>query len=240
MSQVATRRNSVSQRRRAQSLIFAGLGVALAGLAWLAMAWSMLQLQAARCPADTFFCASGQIATAVQIVPLFLPALGIGFLIATWLDASLPTGLVRSRETGRPSGRHAGDRAQMLKLSLILLALTLPVSFAASLSQFCLGVRTIAYQAAPLSGFRTYEWEDVASVTATCHYRRGRYPGWTKQLIVTMRDGAAFDLMSWPAAAARAYPAIAEALRGRDFFFDAKDVAPQCPEPYFSMLTHRP
>jgi hypothetical protein len=204
------------------------------------MAGAMLQLQAARCPADTFFCASGQIATAVQIVPPFLPALGIGFLIATWLDAPLPTGLVRSRETGRPSGRHAGDQAQMLKLSLILLALTLPVSFAASLSQFCLGPQFIAYQAAPWSGFRTYEWEDVASVTATCRYRRARYPGWTKQLNVTMRDGAAFDLMSWPSATVRAYPAIAEALRGHNFSFDAKGVAPRCPEPYLSIMTRHP
>jgi hypothetical protein len=240
MSQVTTRRNSVSQRRRAQILVFAGLGLALAGLAWLAMAGAMLQLQAARCPADTFFCASDQIATAVQIVPLFLPALGVGFLIATWLDASLPAGLIRSRETGRPSGRRAGDQAQMVKLSLILLALILPISFGASLSQFCLGARAIAYQAAPWSGFRTYEWEEVASVTATCSYRRGRYPGWTKQLIVTMRDGAAFDLMSWPSATARAYPAIAGALSGHDVSFDAKGVAPRCPEPYLGTMTRHP
>ena len=171
---------------------------------------------------------------------LAVQALGVGFLIATWLDASLPAGLIRSRETGRPSGRRVGDQAQMLKLSLILLALAVPISLAASLSQFCLGARAIAYQATPWSGFRTYEWEDVASVTATCRYRRGRYPGWTKQLIVVMRDGAAFDLMSWPAATVRAYPAIAEALRGHDFSFDAKGVAPGCPEPYFSMLTRRP
>jgi hypothetical protein len=195
------------------------------------MAWAMLRLQAARCPAGTFFCASGQIATAVQIVPLFLPALGVGFLIATWLDASLPAGLIAHR---------AGDQAQMVKLCLILLALALPISWAGSLCQFCLGAQAIAYQATPWSGFRTYEWEDVASVTATCHYRRGRYAGWVKQLIVTMRDGASIDLMTWPAATVRAYPAIAEALSGHDFSFDAKGVAPQCPEPYLSILTSRP
>ena len=106
----------------------------------------MLRLQAGRCPADTFLCASGQIATAVQIVPLFLPALGVGFLIATWLAASLPTGLLRLPQTGRPGGSRVGDQAQMLKLSLILLALALPISFAATFSQFCLGARAIAYR----------------------------------------------------------------------------------------------
>ena len=237
---MTTRRNSVSQRRRARNLVFAALGLALAGLAWLAIAWAMLRLQAARCPADTFLCASGQIATAVQIVPLFLPALGVGFLIATWLAASLPAGRIGLPQTGRAGGSRAGDQAQMLKLSLILLAVALPISFAASFSQFCLGGGAIAYRAAPWSGFRTYEWEDVASVTATCHYRRGRYQGWTKQLILTLRDGAAFDLMSWPSATVRAYPAIADALRGHDFAFDAKGVARRCPEPYLGILTRRP
>ena len=131
MSQVTTRRNSVSQRRRAQNLVFAALGLALAGLAWLAIAWGMLRLQAARCPADTFLCASGQIATAVQIVPLFLPALGIGFLIATWLGASLPAGRIGSSD-GKAERFSRGRSGANVKLSLILLALALPISFAAA------------------------------------------------------------------------------------------------------------
>src|SRR5262245_25455636 len=60
-------------------------------------------------------------------------------------------------------------------MGLILLAL--PISIGASLCQFCLGPRSVAYQAYPWSGFRPYGWQDVSSVTATCHYRSGRYGG---------------------------------------------------------------
>ncbi len=233
MSAVATRQISASQRRRARNLVLAALGLTLGGFAWFALAWVMQRLQAARCPDGAFFWASNQAATALQVIPLALPALSIGFLIASWV---LPE---RSPQSGNP-GTSARERGQMVKLSLILLAFALPISLAASLCQFCLGPQAIAYQAAPWSGFRQYGWEDVASVTATCHYRRGRYSGWTKQFIVTMRDGASLDLMTWPAATARAYPAIAEALHGHEFTFDAKGVAQQCPEPYFSILTRRP
>ena len=50
--------------RRARNLLFAVLGLALAGIAWTAMAWLTLQIQAMRCPVDTFFWASNQVATA--------------------------------------------------------------------------------------------------------------------------------------------------------------------------------
>jgi hypothetical protein len=46
--------------------------------------------------------------------------------------------------------------------------------------------------------------------------------------------------MSWPSATVRAYPAIAEALRGHDFAFDATGVAPGCPEPYLGIMTRHP
>jgi hypothetical protein len=46
--------------------------------------------------------------------------------------------------------------------------------------------------------------------------------------------------MTWPAATARASPAIAEALRGHEFPLDATGVAPGCLEPYLGILTRRP
>ena len=54
------------------------------------MALLMQQFQAARCPHDTFFWASNQVPTALQIVPLFFPALGVWFLTANWLIAAIP------------------------------------------------------------------------------------------------------------------------------------------------------
>ena len=186
---VTTRQISASKRRRGRNLVLAALGFTLAGFAWFAMAWAMLQLQAARCPDAAFFWASNQAATALQVIPLALPALSVGFLIASWV-------LPERSPPRNPGVVAARERRQMVKLSLILLAFALPISFAASLCQFCLTPQAIAYQAAPWSGFRPYSWEDVTSVAATCHYRRGRYAGWAKQLIVVMRDGASIDLMT--------------------------------------------
>ena len=203
------RRHSVSERRRARSLLFAALGLAFAGLVWFAMAWLMQRFQAMRCPDATFFWASNQIATALQVVPLFFPAIGVGFWLAHWGASSLPAGLDRFHPTETP--RRAGEGRQMIKLSLIMLAVGLPISFAASLCQFCLEPQGIVYQTTPWSGFREHGWDDVSSVTTTCRYRSGPRAGWTKQFIVAMRDGAAIDLMTWPAAALRAYLPIVQA-----------------------------
>jgi hypothetical protein len=191
------------------------LGLALAGVAWIVMALLTQRFQAARCPQDTFFWASNQFPTALQIVPLLFPALGVGFLTANWLIASIPGG----RDFFNQSPNRVGEQWQLIKLCLILLLVTLPISVSASLCQFCLQPHAILDQPYPWTGFRQYAWQDVSAVTATCRYVRGRNAGWRKQYVLEMRDGASFDLMTWPAAAFRASPAIAEALHGQEFRF---------------------
>jgi hypothetical protein len=198
------------------------------------------QFQAARCPHDTFFWASNQVSTALQIVPLLFPALGVGFLTANWLIASIPGGRDFFNQSRKPGPDRIGEQRQLIKFCLMLLLVTLPISLSASLCQFCLQPHAISYQPYPWTGFRQYTWDDVSTVTATCRYSRGRYTGWRKQFILEMRDGAALDLMTWPTAAVRASPAIAQALRGHEFRFDAAGVALGCPEPYLGMLTLRP
>lgn len=216
------------------------MGLTFAGVAWLAMAWLMQRFQALRCPEDTFFWASNQIPTALQVVPLCFPALGLGFLAANRLFTVLPARPGRSTGPQLPGADGAREQGQMIKATSILLLVTLPVSFAASLCQFCLEPQGILYQATPSSGLQRYGWDDVSSVTATCRYDRGRYAGWRKQYLLTLRDRAALDLMTWPAAAVRAYPAVADALRGQEFSYDASGVASGCPQPYLGMFAHRP
>ena len=231
---MTSRRRPARERRAARNLLFALLGLALAGIAWLAMAWLLQRLQAFRCPKDAFFWGSGQVATALQIVPLFLPALGLGFLAANRIATSIPGG---PEFFNRKPGAGPEQR-QLIQFSLIALLATAPVSLGASLSQFCLTPSAVLDQS--WTGSRRYAWEDVSSVTATCRYSHGRYPGWRKTYVFQLRDGASLDLMAWPAAALRAYPSIAEALHGKDFRFDAGGVAPKCPEPYLGMLGRRP
>jgi len=239
---IPRREPSVTSRRRptrraARNLLFALLGLALAGIAWAAMAWLLQRLQALRCPDDTFFRASNQVPSALQIVPLFFPALCLGFLAANRIAASIPGGREFFHQSTKP-GDPIGEQRQLIQFSLIALLATAPVSLGASLSQFCLTPSAVLDRS--WTGSRRYAWEDVSSVTATCRYSHGRYPGWRKKYVVQMRDGAALDLMTWPAAAARAYPSVTEALHGQNFRFDASGVAPKCPEPYLGILSRRP
>ena len=203
------------------------------------MAWLTLQFQAMRCPVGTFFWASNQVPTAVQIVPLFIPAIGVGFLAAHWIVGAIPGGRAFFN-TKRKPGADDAEQRMLVNFTLGSLLLILPVSLSASLCQFCLQPHAITYQPYPWSGFRVYAWQDVSSVTTTCRYTGGRNAGWRKQFILGMNDGATLDLMTWPAAAVRAYPEIAQALRGGDFSFDPSGVAPRCPQPYLDMLKKRP
>lgn len=237
---IMSRRRPTRGNRKARNLLFALLGLALAGFAWIAMALLTQLFQAARCPQGTFFWASNQVATALQIVPLFFPALGIGFLTANRLIASIPQGRDFFNQSRKPGPGRVGEQRQLIKFCLIALLVTLPISLSASLCQFCLQPGAILDQPYSWTGFRQYTWRDVSAVIATCRYSTGRYSGWRKQFILEMRGGPALDLMTWPAAAVRAYPSIAEALQGQELAFDASGVAPGCPRPYLGMLTHRP
>jgi hypothetical protein len=173
-------------------------------------------------------------------VPLFFPALGVGFLTANWLVAAIPGGRDFFNQPRKPGPDRVGKQRQLIKFSLMLLLVTLPISVSASLCQFCLQPHAIAYQPYPWTGFRQYTWEDVSAVAATCRYSRGRFTGWRKQFILEMHDGPVLDLMAWPTAAIRASPSIAQALHGHEFRFDVAGVAPGCPEPHLGMLSHRP
>jgi len=224
---------------KARNLLFAILGLTMAGIAWIAMAWLTLRVQAMRCPVDTFFWASNQVPTMLQIVPLFIPAIGVGFLTANWIVGAAPGGRAFFNPVRRP-GTDGAERKMLIKFSLGSLLLILPISLSASLCQFCLQPRAIKYQPYPWTGFREYAWQDVSAVTATCRYSGGRNAGWRKQFILGMNDGAALDLMTWPAAAVRAYPEIAQALHGLEISLNASGVTPRCPQPYLGLLTKRP
>jgi hypothetical protein len=214
----------------ALSISLSIVGVALAGMAcWILAFWLLQQFQARRCPDDTFLYGSNAIANLFQGVPLLIPALGVGFLVYNRL-APLP---IRAP-------RYRAYQSMVSRWTLISLLLALPVSVAASLSQYCLRSDAILYQAYPWSGLRDYEWGDVVGVTTACYYSGGRSPGWRKQFVLTMRDGPALDLMAREAAGICAYRAIVQALHGQDFSFDSSGVARQCPQPFLGMLTSRP
>ena len=159
--------------RKARNLLFALLGLALARVAWIAMALLMQQFQAAL--------STRHILLGVKPGPhgaanrtAFFPALGVGFLTANWLIAAIPGGRDFFNQARKAGPDRVGEQRQLIKFSLMLPLVTLPISVSASLCQFCLQPHAIAYQAYPWTGFRQYTWEDVSAVTATCRYSRGR------------------------------------------------------------------
>jgi hypothetical protein len=129
-----------------------------------------------------------------------------------------------------------------MRFSLIVLSIMLPMSVAASLTQYCLLQQEILYQSWPWTGLQQYSWRDVATIETTCS--RGGRGGWKGFFDVVMRDGARLEIPVppfWSVGSppfVRVYPEIARALDGVDFTFNSKNVSPGCP--YASGLLRRP
>jgi hypothetical protein len=201
--------------------------------------WLIQQAQSARCPRDTFLAGSGQIATIFQIVPILLGSMPVSFLAINWFVHLLPASRDFFGRNARLHGEAGYSRAQasLAKLSLVVVAVALPISMASSSVQYCLTPHEILYQPWPLTGLRQYAWQDLATVETSCTRDRG---GWHGSLFLIMRDGASFDVMAWPKSLSRIYPKLVAALKDVDFTFDGSRVDPRCDSPYRNLLVWRP
>jgi len=137
--------------------------------------WLIQQLQSLRCPAGTFLYASGEGATALQFIPIFLASVGFGFLAINWLAhlvRPLRNFFDRDARHHREPGYHSGQR-KLAKFAVIVLSMMLPISIAASFSQYCLSEREILYQRWPWTGLRRYLWQDVVAIETSCTHSKG-------------------------------------------------------------------
>jgi hypothetical protein len=204
------------------------------GATWLLQRWQSL-----RCPANPLLVASGQGATILQIIPTAIASIGFGFLCVNWLAHLIPPlrrFFDRDAERHNQPGYQRSQRG-LMRFSLILLAIMLPVSIAASLSQYCLSEQGILYQARPWTGLRSYSWSEVATIETKCTRSKG---GWFGSYLLIMRDGASFDVMTWPRSFARVYPDIARALHGVAFTFNSEGVSRRCADANVEILLRRP
>ena len=126
----------------------------------------------------------------------------------------------------------------MIKFSVVTLLVMLPISVAASFSQYCLTPREILYQPWPWTGLEHYSWKDVAMIETSC--ARGGRGGWNTSFFLIMKDNANFDLMVWPRSLDRAYPEIVYALSDVEFTFNSARVSPGCDVPFVHLLLRRP
>lgn len=225
--------------RSARNLLLVVPAFAVMGGLSIAAVWILGRLQEARCPAGTFLVGAGQVAWVFKTVPTMLGSIGVGFVAVNWIAHSIPP--VRrffdrdARRHGEP-GYQAAQRG-LLKASAVLLGITLPISLAASLSQYCLLDSEVLYQRWPWSGLHQYSWHNVRKIETYC--TRGK-SSWNASFLVVMDDGTQFDLMAWPRDMAQAYSEIARSLRDVDFAFDSSGVRPGCDVRFLGLLTHRP
>jgi len=236
-----TPRHLVTRRRRsaANLLLVAPAFGAMAGIS-VGVMWVIQQFQSMRCPAGTFLCSSGRAAEIAQICPIFIASVGFSLLGVNWLAYRIPPVRRFFDRNAREHGEPAYQRSQrgIAKLSAVLLMIMLPLTVAASFSQYCLQAQGILYQPWPWTGLRHYAWGDVASIETSCT-RSGR-GGWNGSFFLTMRDGASFDIMAWPRSVENVYPQIVRALSGVEFVFNSNDVKPGCAVPYVNLLVQRP
>jgi hypothetical protein len=85
-------------------------------------------------------------------------------------------------------------------------------------------------------------WPTLLFLGRRYHYRDHMHPwsGWNASFFLILRDGAKFDIMTWPRSTLRVYPEIASALKGVDFAFDTQGVRRGCDLPYRDLLLVRP
>lgn len=228
------------RRRSMADFLLLAPALAIMPLLTLGVLWLIQKLQSTRCPAETFLSGSGRAAMAVQAVPILLASIGFAFLAVNWfvhLAPPLRDFFDRDAQRHGAPGYRQSQRS-IARFSLVVLSVMLPISAAASLSQYCLAPQDILYQPWPWTGLRHYSWQDVRKVETIC--TRGRRGGWNGSFSLILRDGSGFDIMGWPRSAVGAYPAIVSALEGVDFAFDAERVSPGCDAPYVDLLLRRP
>jgi len=229
----------VPGRRSLSNLLLIVPAFAVMGAISFAATWMLQQWQLLRCPANAFLVASGPEATIFQIIPIMIASIGFGFLCTNWVAQLIPSlrrFFDRDAERYNQPGYQRSQRG-LMRSSMIVLLVMLPISIAASLSQYCLLEQGILYQAGPWTGLRSYSWNDVAKVETRCARSKG---SWSGSYVSIMRDGASFDVMTWPGSFARAYPDMARALHDGKFIFSSEGVSRRCTHTNVGLLLQRP
>jgi hypothetical protein len=214
-----------------------------------AAAWLIEQLQSLRCPGGTFLLGSEDGARMLQRFPILFASFFLGIPTVEWFVHSIQglhrfrRDLMRLAVRGDYELRYRAFQRDNMKASLVVLSIMLPISAAASLSQYCLSQQQILYQPWPWTGLQSYSWSEVAKIETNCWTTKARKPG-KGYFDVVMRDGESLEIALPPFASfgppplVRAYPEISLALDGVAFAFNSKDVSPECV--YANVLLQRP
>jgi hypothetical protein len=205
----------------------------------IAVVWLLQQWQSSRCPAGTFLVGPAQGGMVVQVAPILFASIGFGLIFMFWFAHTIPPlrGSFGRAADGDHESVYRRSQHALVRLSLPVALIALPISVVGSLPQYCLLESGFLYQSWPWNAPRSYSWSDVAEVATACHYRKN---GWYPSFVVITRDGESFDLMDWLPSFMRAYPEIARALHGVEFKFNSTHVNRDCVDFDGGLLLRRP
>jgi hypothetical protein len=198
---------------------------------------TILSLQHDVCPQYTFLV--GTVSQGLDAIVIFVAAVLVILLVRPYFNDL--TARVKHRDestTDLPRGRfYAG---------LIAAGLFVPAYAWVCWSQYCATPDGLYVRRTPTQSLQRYGWEQVATIKTECQIgaRRSAITAFK----VTMADGERFDLVDGPSywlwtpskSFPSAYPALARALHGRPFRFDAHDVLQSCPTPDRRLFANRP
>jgi hypothetical protein len=201
------------------------------------------RIELARCPAGTFLTGlsqndqarSGALVVAGSVITM----------IIIWAVLMQVFGkLVRMRTRRRAGGILAifGIDSRQKKMVLAGAASTLAIgSIALSLwaftPKFCLTDAAIFLRPGSVGEFHRYTWNQVSIIDTVC-YPTGR-GHWHTSSVVTMRDGANFDLLTAGRHVPPVYSRIGVDLKGVDYVFSSPEPK-TCGAPLRDVVISRP
>lgn len=207
--------------------LYSLLCLAFAGVIWMAIALLFSGLRRHFIPSDAFLSDGTRLGNILMYVAPAFPALGISFNLGNLLAWSLAAAKAEPRRY-EPVAQHLRFRSGqivLIKLTLAMCAIALPLSFLGANNLWAVAADRIDYRPMFALGTRHYPWSSVTEIQTGCHSGRSD----TFNFSLVMSDGTRLDLMEEsPHNFSVAYPQVQEALAGHTYRFDSSGLLGAC------------
>ena len=218
-------------------ILLAGVLAILATVGILELAFD---LERAHCPASTFLAGRSNIAAAIQMLTVFAVSMSPAMMIAKYL-AHIPK---RAREYlernalkhGEPD--YATSQRLLLKMTIFGTLIAIPILVMAAYPRYCLTPDEVIYEPSPLERSYHFTWNDLEGIKTSC--RKGFHGRWSRDYALVFNGNIGFSIFGWTYGFREAYPALAKALQGHEFWFNDNAVERSCDLQGFSFLTQSP
>ena len=174
-------------------LLAVPLGFVCAVAVFVALATLTLRGELVTGPDSVFFCSPSRWSVVVLVMALLVLAVPIGFLLANvllWMVPPIRRALDEAE--ARVGGSFSRANAGLVRATLVLALISLPVVVIAAGSSACLSRSDIYYRPHLLTSWRIYPLSQILEVRSRCE--TGSRGGWSIGLDVIVSDGTSLDL----------------------------------------------